>query len=289
MNIMLSGGTGFIGSHLIKALRSKGISIGVLKRNISDEYTDDSTATYYPANSYDEISSAFDSFNPDIVVHLATLYINNHTPAEINDLIDSNVTFGTMLLEAMSQKSVKYFLNIGTRWQHIDNQQYKAANLYAATKEAFLKILQYYASMGNILYSTLELSDTFGPGDRRKKIVSLLIDAAKNRKKIELSPGDQVIDLIPVEYVVLSIIYIIENKEKYFANDTYSLSGTTIKLKDLGSLIEKSMNSSGYFLWGAKTYRKNEVMEPPHYYPTLNVPGSIDVCEYIKRLCGDSL
>jgi hypothetical protein len=54
--------------------------------------------------------------------------------------------------------------------------------------------------------------------------------------------------------------------ERFFDNKTVSLSGTVIKLRNLGKIVEREYKTSGFLKWGAKPYRDHEVMTPPLYY-----------------------
>jgi hypothetical protein len=51
----------------------------------------------------------------------------------IIDLIQSNVLFGTQLLEAMGVNNTRNIVNTGTFWQHYNNEDYNPVCLYAAT------------------------------------------------------------------------------------------------------------------------------------------------------------
>lgn len=264
MKILCTGATGFIGSYLVPALLNKKHNVAVLKRKISNlkqlEKRKDNLTVYDYVN-YQDIENALQEYKPDLIIHLATLYINNHSKEELQALINSNILFGTHILEAMRNAGVIKILNFGTRWQHMNNQRYDPANLYAATKQAFYDILRWYNKNG-IISKTLELCDTFGKNDTRKKIVSLLIDACRNKVPLDLSPGEQILDITYIDDLVEYIISNIEDNG-FYDNAIIQIIGTEIKLKDLGMLIEKQYGVKGFLRWGAKGYRKNEVMSPP--------------------------
>ena len=61
---------------------------------------------------------------------------------DIKEMINSNIMFGTQILEAMVLHSVPYFVNTGTYWQHFDGKSYNPNSLYAATKQSFQDILK---------------------------------------------------------------------------------------------------------------------------------------------------
>lgn len=283
MKVLITGATGFIGCHLVKALIQRKYTVAALVRSVSQSRCEETCRTY-PCDTYEEIVYAITDYKPDVVIHLAALYINKHLPEDINPLIASNVLFGTELLEAMCNNDIKRFINFGTRWQHIDDSEYNPANLYAATKEAFQKILVYYGKNA-ISYKTLELCDTFGSGDNRKKIVDLLFDACMSGKKIDLSPGGQVLDIVSVDDICS---YIAENiqKEEFYDNQRVGISGMEITLRELGRIVEKITGTSGLLNFGGKPYRENEVMTPPKEKRMVKI-ASADIQEQLMLLYGE--
>ena len=91
-------------------------------------------------------------------------------------------------------------------WQHFGTPDYRPVNLYAATKQAFEDVLAYYADAQGIAAVTLELYDTYGPGDPRRKLIRILFEAARSGEPIQLSPGEQVIELLHVDDAVPRIV-----------------------------------------------------------------------------------
>ena len=65
-------------------------------------------------------------------------------------------------------------VNTGTSWQHYENSDHRPSNLYAATKQAFEEILNFYATAYPLRVCSLHLSDTYGPNDIRPKLFGFL-------------------------------------------------------------------------------------------------------------------
>ena len=131
---------------------------------------------------------------PDVVFHLASLFIAEHQPAEVTALVDSNVRFAAQLAEAMTRAGATRLVNTGSAWEHFEGDE--PANLYAATKRAASEIFRYYAAATPLRVVTLKLFDTYGPDDPRPKLIPALLAAAKSGRKLAMSPGLQKLDLV---------------------------------------------------------------------------------------------
>ena len=113
---------------------------------------------------------------PELVYHLAAYYTGAHGAQVTPKLIASNITFGAYLLEAMAACSTSALVYASTVMTFYKEKTYCPLNLYAATKQAFSDLLAYYTDAGILRSVTLVLSDTYGPGDRRPKVLNLIRD-----------------------------------------------------------------------------------------------------------------
>jgi nucleoside-diphosphate-sugar epimerase len=117
--------------------------------------------------------------------------------------------------------------------------------------------------------------------------MELLITACQKKEKIDLTPGEQMLDLIFVDDICQFITSNITSTT-FFDNKAVSVSGTTIKLRDLGTMIEREFKIKELFNWGGKSYRENEAMEPPLYYRKVQLnPNSLEL--YIKNIVNGSI
>ena len=208
---------------------------------------------------------ALDRSKPDVVFHLASLFIAQHTPAQVLPLIQANILLGTQMLEAMQATGVQALVNTGTSWQHYSQDIYRPVNLYAATKQAFEDILAYYCDTGAVRATTIKLFDSYGPHDDRKKLLSLLVETLKTRVKLQLSGGQQVIDLVHVEdicraYVQAASLVLHPGQPAY---TSYAISGgERHSLREIVALLEQVAGVTIPVQWGARPYRAREVMRP---------------------------
>ena len=168
---------------------------------------------------------------PVTVIHFAAKFTPMHNSSDVSDLIDSNVKYGTQILESISKLPNKKFINICSAWQ---SQSFypELFTLYGSSKRAFIEILEFYKQNSDVNYSNIYLFDNYGEDDSRRKIVQLLIEAAIKGSSLDLRSKDQLINLLHVDDVLTAILRVleIENEHKNFI----------VKSKDFMSVAELS-------------------------------------------------
>lgn len=285
---VVTGGSGYIGKNLVERLLNDGYEVHVLTRtlplNLQNRYN---LYFHKVCVSTESVINAMDSARPNIVFHLASLFIPAHTPDNINGLINSNVLFGTQILEAMVKFNIKYFVNTGTSWQHFENESYNPVNLYAATKQAFESILMYYDLVHDIKSTTMVIFDTYGPSDTRQKLISNVFNVASENLNLKLSPGEQLLDYVYIDDVIDA--FIVASKlmcNGYGIEKKYGISsGKNISLKALIQEIENVANKAIDIEWGGRPYRQREVMVPwEHYNKLPEWEPKVDLREGLLRV-----
>jgi nucleoside-diphosphate-sugar epimerase len=266
--VLLSGATGFIGSHLVPLLMRAGWETHIVSRANSrlpsiPEFS--MIGNHIHDGSTEGMIDIVKDVKPSLVIHLASIFISQHEPGDVEELIKSNVLFGTQLLEAMRINNVKHLINTGTTWQHYEKKEYSPVNLYAATKQAFEALLQYYIESAGMQVITLKLTDSYGPDDPRPKLMNLLKLIAENMQPLAMSPGEQRIDIVHVDDVVRAYVLAaerllsgaVEKHERYAVR-----SGLPLQLREFVRMIEHELGRELPIKWGARTYRVREVMDP---------------------------
>ncbi|MFI5251623.1 MAG: NAD-dependent epimerase/dehydratase family protein [Bacteroidota bacterium] len=296
-NAFITGATGFIGSNLSKYLVQHSWNVHILLRNAqSDTQVLAEIKPKIHFHTYDGTTESlikiFKKAKPDIVFHLASLYLAQHEPKDILPLIQSNIVLGTQILEAMTACGVANLVNAGTSWQHFHDEEYNPVCLYAATKQAFEDILAYYVEAHAMKAVTLKLYDTYGPNDRRKKLFYLLKKVVAEQKPFAMSPGDQLIDLLYIDDVLeaftIAANRLLEAKVK--KSESYALSSSRpLKLKSIAEIYSKITGKTLPIQWGGKPYRNREVMIP--WTKGTRLPGwtpNVTLEEGIKKIIAEN-
>lgn len=267
IKIFITGGSGYIGQHLIKRLlKNPFYEIILLQSTKSNKaFISNKNVKYY---FYDKrkfnLYSCLSEIKSDIVVNFTGYFISEHQKKDLEKLIKSNIIFEIRLLEAMKEAGIKNIINTGSYWeQYYQDEKYHPVNLYASFKKAFQDVLQYYVEVHDFRAITLRLYDVYGPNDKRKKIVPLLQSHIGTNKVFDMSPGKQSIDFIYIDDVIEGYIKAIDfifKNGKPISEFADIGSGKPIQLIKFVQLFEKIFNKKVKVNFGGRLYRRREVM-----------------------------
>jgi nucleoside-diphosphate-sugar epimerase len=223
MKVLVTGATGFVGGHLANYLASQGHKVFALGRKASletCESLDESVEKVGLEESMQsqELLDIVRSLEIEVVYHAATLFLKAHNIGDVGPLVESNLKFGINLAEAASMAGVKTFVNFSSIWQLKQrgaNESQKT--LYAATKQAFLEVLKFYAFSSGPRVLNIYLNDTFGANDNRSKLVPAIRKAIVDSQSFRaINPGAR-INLSLVDDVVETVAELARNTVEDFA------------------------------------------------------------------------
>ncbi len=292
MNILLTGATGFLGSHLIPQLLDGGHCVGCLVRSnsvLQQNLTD--LPVWRVEASGAGFREALTEFSPDVVVHLAALYVAEHRYEDVGPLVRANVEFGAYLLDAMQVAGCDALVYAGSSWQHYRNRDYCPVNLYAATKQAFSALAEYYLDAAGLRLLELHLYDSYGENDPRNKLFNRLKAATESGDEFAMSEGQQRVHLVHVADLVRGVALACDQVRTFKAGErrVYRLpSAKAVSLRELVAAFD-AVNPvhSVKVRWGARPYRLREVFQPWEGAEIL--PGwrpEIPLESRLRELCG---
>jgi nucleoside-diphosphate-sugar epimerase len=203
---------------------------------------------------------------PDVVFHLASLFVAEHRTDQVTQLVESNLLLGVQLAEAMRAAGCTRLVNTGTAWQHYHGEDYLPVNLYAATKEAYLDLLRFYEESAGLRVVTLQLYESYGPGDPRPKLMTALVRAAREGGSLTLTDGTQRLDLVHVRDIARAYGRAAERllAGEVSGSERWAVrSGQPRSVRELVEMVERASKKPLAAQWGVRSYRAREVMEPP--------------------------
>lgn len=261
---LVTGGTGFIGSHLVHELGRRGVETHVLVRESTPRerlvHLPDRTQVVIDDGTVEGLTVAVEAIGPDVTFHLATHFVAAHTPADVGPLVDANLALPFRLAEALSAEP-GLLVNTGTVWQHVDSALYRPKGVYAATKQAAEDLLRGYAELGLLHVSTLTLTDVYGPGDPRPKLLPALLGAARSRETLPAGSGRPYVDLVHVDDVVRAFLAVAEAPARPWSVFGAG-SGAPLTVRDLVAVVEEALGTTVPIEWDARPDRPNEMLTP---------------------------
>jgi nucleoside-diphosphate-sugar epimerase len=260
---LVTGATGFVGGHMVRHLVAGGWTVDALVRGRDAALPDGVDAHLIPSD-VEALIGLVGGLRADVCFHLATAFRGAHVPADIAPMVEANVGFGTALAEAVRRAGDCTFVNTGTVWQHYEAQPYSPVSLYAAMKQAFTDVLQFYREVEGLPVVTLELTDTYGPGDTRAKLLPFLLRAAREGTTMEMTDGTQLIDLVHVDDAVRALLATADGTP----GETYGATGgETVDLRELVDRFERATGLRVDVRWGVRPSRAREMLTPWLFSP----------------------
>jgi CDP-paratose synthetase len=254
--LILTGGTGYLGSHLLKKILDQGFRVILLKRSSSE--TERLSPLLDRVISIDidhqDLENVFAKYCPWSILHLATQY--SCGLEDYSKIVGSNLEFPLKLLNLAKKYGVKSFINIDTSlaWD---------TSPYALSKKQLVSWLKVFSAPVKCVNIVLE--NFYGPFEGSNKFVSMVIRAIlSGSNHLGLTAGDQSRDFIYIDDVVAAILTLL-NQLGEMPQEWNSFevgSGESVTIKQLVyKIADLTPDCKTRFDFGAVPYRPNEPME----------------------------
>lgn len=211
MNILVTGGAGFIGSHLCKKLVELNHNVIIIDNlsngNIINIATIMNKIKFIKKDIYTtNIDSIIEEYSIDVIYHLAAqISVNNSIEDPVND-INNNVIATVKLLESCKKNNVKKFIFSSSGGAILSNNNRKPLSPYGINKNVIKNYLDYYSNNYNINCLEVLLSNVYGEKQNDKKnspVIPLFINKILNNETITLyNNGKNIRDYIYIKDVV---------------------------------------------------------------------------------------
>jgi nucleoside-diphosphate-sugar epimerase len=259
--ILLTGATGFLGSHLLESFVAKGHEVAILKRSKSDTWRIDHLLYKISSYNIDQVNlkTIFQEIKYDIVVHTACSYGRKNE--SLLDIVNSNLIFGLDLLEESINSNVCTFINT-------DSLLPRNLNDYSLSKAQFKDWLQKRSDKIQVV--NFKIEHMYGVKDDTKKFLPWLINEMINGiDDISLTSGIQKRDFIYISDVVAAYDLVIQKRQSLPSWNVFDI-GTNVftEVKDFVLKIAKELELSyntqivSRLKFGAIPYRSGDIMVP---------------------------
>ena len=256
VKIFVTGGAGFIGSHLVDRLVKDGHEVIVLD-NLSrgrvqniEKYIENKSIIFHQADirNYDKLIELMKG--SEIIYHLAAQSNVMGAIVDLDYSFESNVIGTYNVLKAAKECGARRLIFTSSREAYgealalpvNEDHPLRSKNFYGASKVAGEKYCEIYQNMESVEIVILRLANVYGYRDF-DRVIPIFIHNVLNNESIRIFGGKQVIDFIDVDKVVEALIQSINNDDaSKGATNIGSGRGTT--LFDLAKRIQELFKSS---------------------------------------------
>lgn len=272
LRVFITGGSGFIGSHLVKRCLSEGAQVAVLNPKADSlwrlEEVKEQIAIFEGSITEGEkLQQIIHKFRPQLVFHLAALLSRERSLNALDELFDVHVNGTKLLLQSLLGNSqLTRFIHVGTAEEYgrgeapfRETQRELPVSPYSLTKLMATKMVEYAGREHGFLAVIVRPSLVYGPAQDFQMFVPSLIRSCLEKKDFDMTLGEQTRDFIFVEDLVEGIL--ISAQGSVNKGEIINLgSGKEIPMREVAAAINEMMGSPIALRFGAIPLRDGEIM-----------------------------
>ena len=251
VRVAVTGGTGFIGTRLIRALQMAGAHVVSVDRAMAD------------MRDLAAVNVAFATAAPDVVFHLAALGVGDLFADQAGQ-VAANVT-GTMnVLEAARRTGAKRVVAFGTCFEYApsdalltEDATLSPRNPYAASKMAAFAYARHAADVLGRDVVWLRPFAVYGPGQPVTKLIPSLIKAAGAATPMAFGDGTAAWDYIHADDIAAAALIVGAHPDA--ARGVFNAgSGETRTARAIADEVARLTRQTPNVDWGARPGRPGD-------------------------------
>lgn len=268
MKIFLTGSSGFIGNHLVKALSKNGHELTCLTRKKSLAELGEKYIHGDLTGNYDADLSGIDIF-----AHFAAAGVAPELQNDWDLCMEVNVNQSLKLVRSAIAQGIENFLICGSCFEYgkaaekyenvpVDSDLQPTA-AYHSSKAAFTMLMSGLTSQYGLKTIVIRPFHIFGKGENVSRFWPSIVKAAESGADFEMTDGEQIRDFTNVEHAVKVVCELLPDFSKMERGEMKIQNigtGAPISLRAFAESIWENSNATGRLMIGAKEQRAGEVM-----------------------------
>jgi nucleoside-diphosphate-sugar epimerase len=269
MKVFLTGGTGFIGAPVARALADRGCEVLALVRPGSPRAGRLAKTARLEVELGDrpKLAQALASFRPDVVLHLAWFAVPGEYLSSRENL--ALLSESIELARAAFDAGCPRFVGAGTCFEYDlaepvrgpgllkEDSPTRPTFLYSASKLALFHVLEQLSVLENRSFAWLRFFYQYGPEESEKRIVASVITSLLKGERAKVTEGAQVRDFLHVGDVASAVCSVALQDVRGPVNIG---SGAPVTIRKLVETIAAACGRPELVDYGAVPYRPQDPM-----------------------------
>jgi UDP-glucose 4-epimerase len=283
MNILITGGSGFLGSHVADALSDAGHRVIIFDIHESPYLRSDQKMITGDIMDINKIEQEL--HNIDVVYHFAGIADIDECKVKPIDTARINIMGTVQLLEACRKMDVHRFVFASSAYVYSD-----AGYFYRSSKQACESYIENYADLYSLKYTCLRYGSLYGPrADDRNSIYKLIRQALGAGKIIYHGTGDELREFIHVKDAAQSSVKILESD---YENTYITLTGKEkMRYADLLDMVKEILGNKVSIEIKPSTRKAHYKITPYNFSPKLGMKlvnnPHVDMGQGLLQCIGD--
>jgi dTDP-6-deoxy-L-talose 4-dehydrogenase (NAD+) len=245
MRIFVTGGTGFLGSHVVRELLNEGNALLLLSRQPESALSKMPNVDVVQGDLSDAANwkNKVKRFKPQAAVHMAWESLPDY------DARTSirNLNYGLNLINLLAEIGCESVICTGSCWEYgqqagklREDIALKPYNAFTAAKNALHWVGREIAREHGMHFIWARIFYVYGPGQRGTSLIPYIIDCVRKDEKLEIRTPWAKNDFVYVDDVAMAISAIVRETKK---DGVYNIgSGTSTSIQKVVELVCNKFN-----------------------------------------------
>lgn len=293
MRILVTGASGYLGRHIAGKLLERNYEVFCILRSTSEMPAGlDGVKKFFRMECGEQLYGIMEEIRPELILHTAGMFLGEHSRDNIVQLLDGNIMFPAVLIDAANQAGCRSMISTGSYWQNYGLKDYDPVNLYAASKQAQEDIFEYYKNACQWRILTLQIFDVYGPDDTRRKVLNLVRDL-KDGESLNMTAGEQKLYMCHIEdasAAYMQAVNLVLQQAPGTGRKYAVRPENAYTLKEIINMYLEISGKNVKLNWGGRPYKEREFMNPEGIGHILEGWQPVyDLCEGLKQYAAASV
>lgn len=268
-NILITGGTGFVGANFVHRLVKEGYKPTVFIRKESNLWRLKNILTKIKIVQTDLLNTKLlaqqvRKIKPTHIFHLAAYGTRQSVQKDTVKTYTQNILSAINMMEVCCKQGFQQYVNIGSSSEYglkksamKEQDILQPINHYGATKAAISLAASVFGTTYKLSISTVRLFSPYGYWEDRRRFIPTLILNAIRGQAAELSSPSYVRDFIFIDDVIDAFMHFLTSKKQY--NEVFNIgSGKQYTLRQVVDEVQTLSKSKLKVSWNNRSSNQLE-------------------------------